>query len=466
MFRTLRVRLALWFTVVFAMTSGVVAWVVYEYVERTLADRLDQSLQSEMIWIVSRFDRTLAVGEPIREATDDIFEHASQAPFKEYIEIWRPVDSLAYRSPNLGPDTLRVFLLEGDVLGVPVTVTKFRQHDIRMLVHRDNDRMILIAMPTEIVTAPANELFRILFWLGPIVILVAAIGGVYVARRSLATLNRIVDAARRITADRLHERIPPHNVEDEIGAMVLTFNEMISRLEKSFERMKEFSADASHELRTPLSVLRSQLESALRSDIPADELRTVIADCLDETLHMSAIVEDLFLLSKGDSGTSPLKREPVSLRTLLQDMHEESTILASAKRIAVTLTAPEDVMILGDLQRLRQMMLNMIDNAIKYNRVEGEIRLGLARRGETAVITVEDTGIGVPQEETTKIFDRFYRVDRARPRDLGGAGLGLAITKWIVEAHGGSITVRSELNRGTTFEIALPAAPGAGKTAR
>jgi signal transduction histidine kinase len=234
---------------------------------------------------------------------------------------------------------------------------------------------------------------------------------------------------------------------------------MISRLDVSFAQMKQFSADASHELLTPLSVLRSQLETALNSRVEGDEMKKIIADCLDETLHMTSILGNLLLLAQGDAKSIVTSRDPVDLTALMNEMHEESVVLASQKSITVSVNIIPGVTITGDRPRLRQMLLNLIDNAIKYNQVHGSIHLGLQVKDGNAVITVRDTGIGMSENEIPKIFNRFYRVDRARSRELGGAGLGLSIVKWIVDAHNGTISVISKVNGGTEFLVSFPLDP-------
>lgn len=458
MVRSIRFRLALWYTVLVALTFIVVSAIVSAYLNRTLSSALDQSLVNESRWITSRLEKRTAHMESDEKIRGEIFEHAAFHPVKEYIEVRDAEGNIFYRSPNLGDgDTLAHHLrLARGQNSVMTSVQSFRKHDIRMIIERTSLGTVYLAMPTESITAAGDQLVRIFAWMFPAVVLAAVIIGNYLARKSFSKISQVVETAKRITADRLHDRIPEHDTKDEIGEIISTFNAMISRLDISFGQMRQFSADASHELRTPLTVIRSQLETALNSKISQTELKKIIANCLDESMRMSDIIENLLLLAKADAGQDIIRLEPVDLQALIHQTYEESVIIASQKEISVKLEDPADVTVLGDAQRLRQMMLNLIDNAVKYNRVQGAIALSLQRQNGSVVISVSDTGCGIPSDAIPYIFDRFYRVDPARNREHGGAGLGLSIVRWIVQAHGGTISVSSSLKGGSQFQVTLP----------
>jgi len=457
MFRSIRFRLALWYTTVIALTFVFVSLAVYEYVSRTLSHMLDQSITNEVRWIVARLEKREERFESEQIVKEDVFEHAAFYPIKEYIEIWDASGKLYFHSPNLGSDTLALLRhIPLDQELTLTTVTNFRYHDIRLAIQKTPVATVLVAMPVESITTSLNELLRIFLWLGPVVVLVGIFVGSYLAKKSFSKINQVIETAKSITADRLHDRIPEHHAKDEIGKIISTFNEMISRLDISFQQMKQFSADASHELRTPLTVMRSQLETALNSRTSVTELKKIVANCLDETIRMTGIIENLLLLAKGDAEQIAMKQEVVDLSSLVQQTYDESVILASQKEINVTLDEVKPTSILGDAERLRQMLLNLIDNSIKYTPEHGRIHLGLSAENGYAKIVIADTGIGIPENEIPRIFNRFYRVDRARSRELGGAGLGLSIAQWIVLAHRGSIRVASKVNEGSEFSVLLP----------
>ena len=457
MFRSIRFRLALSYTVLVAITFVLISLAIYKYISASLAAALDQSMQKEMDWTTAKYEKALARSESPRQTREDLFEHASYFPMKEYVELWDKSENVFYRSPNLNLDTLvHHATIPAENRDTILTATTFRDYDVRLVVRRFNGATILVAMPTESVTEPLRQLLRAFRWLGPIVVLLAIGMGSFLAKRSFAKINQVVEAAKIITADRLHDRLPPHPAKDEIGSIVTTFNEMISRLDYSFSQMKQFSADASHELRTPLTVMRTQLETALTATTTDAELKSIAANCLDETMRMSVIIDNLLLLARADAKQDLIQREPVDLQRVVRNKFDESVILATQKSIRVTLRDLDEAMVLGDEPRLRQMLLNIIDNAIKYNRVNGAIDISLTRENGSCKIRIKDTGIGIPETQIPRIFDRFFRVDKARTRALGGSGLGLSIVQWIVEAHSGTILVSSTVNQGSEFCVKLP----------
>ncbi|MBA4312945.1 MAG: hypothetical protein C0417_09975 [Chlorobiaceae bacterium] len=329
---------------------------------------------------------------------------------------------------------------------IPFTVYKY----FNQIVKEAPDKSIAEVLE------PINNLFIGLGFVAVLVIIALLVGGYFISRSAFSKINRIVDTISKINVDRLFERIPHQNGKDELGKIISSLNEMISRLDVSFQQMKQFSADASHELKTPLAVMRAQLENGMKSNANLTELRDTIAECLDETLRMSNIVESLLLLAKNDAGQPIIKSEIINLKDLIEQTFEESKMLASQNSILVSLTNIEDATISGDVDRLRQMLLNLIDNAIKYNHPNGKIEIGLWKENNRAKIIITDNGIGIPEEDIVRIFDRFYRVDKARSRERGGTGLGLAISKAIVEAHSGCVYVRSTPKKGTEFTVIIP----------
>jgi heavy metal sensor kinase len=293
----------------------------------------------------------------------------------------------------------------------------------------------------------------------PAALLLGSYGGLLLANQALRPVDRLTCAAREIGAGDLSQRVPLPAKMDELGRLAATFNHMIARLQAAFERQRQFTADASHELRTPLAVMRGDIEIALRRERTPEEYRRVLTSSLEEIIRLSRLVEDLLTLARADVGQAALRCEPMSLDRLCQQVVDYITPLAQQRGQALEYHPPAatPVMIKGDAQRLKQLLLNLLDNAIKYTNPGGKVSLSLRAEGKEAVMSVSDTGRGIPPEDLPHIFERFFRHSR-RTSDKGatGFGLGLAIVKWIADSHGGKIEAASQVGQGTTFTVSLP----------
>jgi heavy metal sensor kinase len=289
----------------------------------------------------------------------------------------------------------------------------------------------------------------------PIILVLGSLGGWILTRRSLSPIGYIASKAKSITSNNLSERLATRGTNDEMDNLIQTINGMIARLESSFKRISEFTADASHELKTPLCALKGEAEVLLSKERPAGEYQEGLAHFIERFDHLDRMINDLILLSKFDSSHVELNMTSLRLDLLVQDMGSLFKVLAEQRGVDLQMDRVQEVTIMGDKVRLQQLFTNLIDNAIKYT-TEGSIRITVEKDEENAVVQLVDTGIGIPREEQEKIFKRFYRVDKSRSKESGGVGLGLSIAEWIAHAHRGRIEVDSELNQGSTFTVYLP----------
>jgi heavy metal sensor kinase len=265
------------------------------------------------------------------------------------------------------------------------------------------------------------------------------------------------EQTRRITAEMLSLRLDVPNPRDEVGQLATTINALLARMDAAFQEQKRFIADASHELRTPLAVLRGETEVALQQNRATTEYQESLGLIKEEAERLSRIVEDLFMLARQPVDAPSLIRERVRLDELVADCSRAAQVLATKKGLRLNVDGSLPVITVnGDDEMLKRTLLNLLDNAVKYTPAGGEITIALESQNGDALIVVSDTGIGISAEDQSRIFDRFYRVDKARSRALGGAGLGLSIARWIVEGHGGSLSVKSAPGRGSTFTVELP----------
>jgi heavy metal sensor kinase len=284
----------------------------------------------------------------------------------------------------------------------------------------------------------------------------AVLGGVRVVHRALHPVDEIIRSAERISSHNLSERLPVAETRDEIERLSNALNQMIRRLEASFQHTQRFLEDASHELRTPLTVLQAELEQVIERIQSVPELQELAGSALEEVERLRKIVEGLFALVRLEAGEALECSAPFDLAELVESTSDQMALLAEDKRLAMTCHAPDRVIVEGDRARLKQVAVNLLDNAIKYTSSGGRIEVRVGVRGSRAVLEVADTGIGIPAEAAPLVFDRFFRVDKARSRDLGGAGLGLSIVKSICTAHAGSVRVQSVEGVGSTFTVELP----------
>ncbi len=301
-----------------------------------------------------------------------------------------------------------------------------------------------------------EEVIDIVLWIGAPVVLLSIGGGWWLMHKALAPVASLTRAAERITEHNLGEQLPHTGNHDELDRLAQVLNAMTARLDTSFQRIREFTLHASHELKTPLTIMRAELETALQdSTLPGTE-RERLLNQLDEVQRLTQIVDGLTLLTKADAGQVSLRCEPLRLDELVREAFEDAQVLARPAEVEVRLDSCDEATVSGDRHRLRQLLLNLTDNAIKHNHPRGSVTLALRRAGDAAELAIANTGPGIPPELLSRVFDRFFRGDPAHGSAVEGCGLGLSIAKWIVSAHKGTIQVTSVPSQLTTVTVRLP----------
>jgi heavy metal sensor kinase len=301
-----------------------------------------------------------------------------------------------------------------------------------------------------------NRLFLQLAWGLPLAIFIIAGGGYLLVRRALTPVEQITRAAERITQHNLSERLPVSNSGDELERLSISLNRMITRLDDAFQNSKRFVADASHDLRTPLTILRGELENFAEDPRLDEEMRERAASLLEEVVHLGKIVEQLFTLSRLDAGEAQTEWTRFDLAELAKTTTEQLHLLAEDKGVSLSCNVSQPLPVKGNHVRLKQVIVNLLDNAIKYTPKKGAIQLRVLAVNGHAVLEVEDNGIGIPADALPHVFERFYRVDQARSADSESAGLGLSIVKAICTAHGAEVEAQSTVGCGSCFRVRLP----------
>jgi heavy metal sensor kinase len=472
MFDSMRVRLTLWYVAVLALVLVAFSVTLYVIVGRSLYDDLDEDLRLSVETVEVKLLRELGEGKTERQAALDALNELST---REAAAVFDSTGALVAEQPAQGG--LRALLPSPDAIpekGIYLETQTQRVANVETSRRAAAERVAATAPGAPFVVV-VNDSFTsveggrgairdLLYVAVPGALLISGLGGWFLTRRSLAPVVEMSERARRISAENLEQRLPVANARDELGRLASTFNELLARLDESFEQQRRFMADASHELRTPLSVMRTATDVTLEREGRTEaEYRDALKIMDEQARRLSHIVEDMFTLARADVGRQALRASDFYLDELLSEAARAADVLGSRKRVAIKVASTSETPFRGDEGLLRQMLLNLLDNAVKHTPAGGEVSVSLARDDGHYTIVVSDTGAGVPAEAQSHIFERFYRVDKARSRadavhsGNGGAGLGLSIARWIAEAHGGTLNLKQTGETGSVFVATLPA---------
>ena len=477
---TIRRRLTVWYTVALAVT--VLAFGTALYIERRQASvrELDQrlSLESDLAhrWLTQSYKvlGRIVTNSGLRPSLDPAIS-AYLEPARDYLvvadtagqvlalsDVTRSLNGEALQRLTASLDTLPL-TRHGGVLALGPPNGKVRYLVIPVDDAGPGIGGLLVATPTRQASFGPTDLLRSMLLIAPVILVSAGLIGYWLAGSSMRPVEGIMDEVDAISDGRsLHRRLAVPLSGDEMARLALTVNGMLARLEQSFASLRRFTADASHELKTPLMVLRAGVERALVHPGTPSEILQSLDETLAQINQMTEMVENLLTLARADEGRAPLSVEECDLREVVADVAETAGILGEEAGVTAVHTMPETPVCLAvDRHRIREMLLNIVTNAIKYTPRGGSLAIALEQHEDAVIFTVRDTGIGIAAGDLPHIFERFWRADPARSRtgERSGVGLGLAIAKWIAEAHGGSITVQSRPGRGTMFIIRLPKTP-------
>lgn len=478
MLDSVRTRLTLWYVCVLALALVVFSGGVYLLLARNLHRRMDESLRTSSESMAISLIRERAEGETEAEAAHSTVNELHL--LNQAMAIFDAEGRLIEEKTTPGNDHARLPSLDSisadnlllytapagpgeDDEGQRVAARRVKISDT------EAPYLIVVSQPLETITEELEMLRHVFLIAVPLALLLAGLGGFFLARKSLAPVVAMSERARQIGAENLERRLPVANPRDELGQLAATFNELLARLDGSFNLQRQFMADASHELRTPLSVMRTTaqviLEKPRRDE---NEYRDALAMINDQTRRLARIVDDMFTLARADAGRRPLNMTSFYIDELIGETARVASVLATRKGVTVEAAESAEVLYYGDEDLLRQMLLNLLDNAIRHTPAGGAVRVSLAQSGPTCKVVVADTGEGIPVEAQPHIFERFYRVDKSRSRSNngasdnganthgGGAGLGLSIALWVAEAHGGTIRLVRSDSTGAAFAVTLP----------
>lgn len=465
-FKSIGWKFALWYMFLFLVLSLILSFFLYQRLKFQLYEEVDFFLADEMNEFgrfVSEYQNNL----PRIERQIQLESVAIRKHYQMYYSILDKSGRVVLQSSELQLSDLDVNMVKSSVLTnydvkeYEVTDQKSRSI-VRIITKQVQDSNEFISHLqvgmnlTRIRKTLSNFRKNILMTL-PAFFLLSFIGGLLLARRNLKPISQMINTISRITAANLKEKIPLRQSENELDKLAQSFNNMIERVSQAYEKLSQFSSDVAHELRTPLTSLIGEIEAVLSNEKSYEECRAVLMSNLEEISRLECLVNNLLFLSKNNNPSQAKKAEIVDLNAVILDVAEIFEPVADEKQIIFFKDIiSTSLYIQGEEWQIEQMISNLLDNAIRYNRSGGSVVISLKKSGDFAEIDIKDTGIGISDESKEKVFDRFYREDSSRTRDIGGLGLGLSIVKSIVEAHSGRISVSSQIGKGSIFTVKLP----------
>ncbi|HXG58238.1 MAG TPA: ATP-binding protein [Thermoanaerobaculia bacterium] len=454
--RTLRARIALWYGAIITLSLLGYSLTVAISFARHVRSELDRRVHED-IELAARAIVVDASGSPSWPGGFLAKEIEEEEGGGHWVEVWNLTGTRLLTAGTFDPALPDAVRTAGPLRTVVTHAGPVRT--MTETVHVGDATFLVRAAVREVgARAQVRSLWTQLAMISAAVLLVSGFGGIAIAHRLLWPLARMADRARRITAQELHERLNVDVTGEELESLRDAFNTTLARLEASFDQLRRFTADASHEIRTPLTALRSVGEVALRSARSADEYREVIGTMLEEVDRLSRLAGELLAIARAEAGEARFVFDAVDLSKLAREVVGQLEVLAEEREQRLVVDAPEPVVARADRLALRQALINLVDNAIKYSPERSQVTVTVRPGAHLAVVEVRDEGAGIPPEHASRIFERFYRIDPSRSHELGGTGLGLSLVKLIAEAHGGRVEVESVVGRGSMFRLSVPAA--------
>jgi len=463
---SLRLKLTFWFALFLALLLGVSGYFLFHSFKQTLIRNVDTTMdtvgrelrrvvedRSPDQWAVSiENEEEELFTVPLFIQIAEVFPGITDPP--RIVERSRALGAAGLSLPSAWP-TASAEVVFGHESFRNDALSRFpiRVSVSQPVVKGSRNFVIQVGTPLKDVTETTESLWLILLIASPLLLVLSSAGGYIVLSRALAPVKKVVAAAQQISAEDLSHRIEGPAGKDEIGQLVDTFNTMIARLEQSIDQIRRFTSDVSHELKTPLTVIFSEIDISIRKERPWRETVALLGTLREEAQRLEKIVDNLLFLSRMESTVGAPAFGTAALDEIVLRTFENLEPLAAKKGVTLNIARLEPAVVRGDETLLGRLLTNLIDNAIKYTPAGGRVDIMLSKRPTEAVLSVEDTGIGIPEESLPHIFDRFFRAEHPSARGQGGSGLGLAIAKWIADAHGARIDVRSRLGQGTSFAV-------------